>query len=134
MSYKKWQNERTFDALLRKLQKSLKFKSQTQKSTIFKMEKITKNYVFFRSCDFICNFLPFSQNGPEYIDTTGHFVCYESWYTSNFFFELHLDDVLEVLLVVGRFTKKCLRWLFHKWRIYLSFGKRKKKKKTKLRN
>ena len=56
---------------------------------------------FFRSCYFIQLFLSFLKNAPEYIDPFGHFVLYEILCSSKFLVERHLDDVLEVLLVVG---------------------------------
>ena len=73
-------------------------------------------------------------------------VFHEILFSSNFIFNLQLDNVLEVLLVVGlkilltklvdkyhrKINWKKLGWLLNKWLIYLACWalERKKKKKT----
>ena len=60
---------------------------------------------FFRTCDFIfCNFLKCARVHISTLPVI--FLFYEIFVAQTFLVELRLDDVLEVLLVVGRSKKK----------------------------
>ena len=56
-------------------------------------------------------FLHFFINAQEYINPFVHFVFYETLCSSNFQVELHLGDVLEVLLGVGSKFYKTGGWI-----------------------
>ena len=81
----------------------------TQKSTICLtfLEKFTKSDVFFRSCDLTFIFFSLLSKMLQGISTLLVTLSFnEISCSSTFFVELHLDDVLEVLLEVGFDFKK----------------------------
>ena len=96
--------------------KILNWSHRTQKSTIFECfwRIYPKNYV-----------LHFFLNPQKYIDPSGHFFYHEILCSSIFFVELHLDDVLEVHLVVwfkllflklvDKYNRKINRKMFNLW-------------------
>ena len=74
-------------------------------SAVYKSIHVFYKTMFFQSCDFIFNFFCFFSKMRQYIDPSGYFVFYEICCSSNFI-DLHLDDVLEVLMGVElRFRK-----------------------------
>ena len=64
------------------------------------IEKKEEEHVFFRSCDFNFNFYVIFSKMRKSISTLLVILCLRK-FCVNFLVELHLDVVLEVLLVVG---------------------------------
>ena len=80
-------------AFLRKLQKIEVTGPKKAQFWMF-LEKFTKNQYFYLVASFFCTFFK-----TEYTDHSRNFLFFEILCSSNFFFELRLDDVLEVLVV-----------------------------------